>query len=240
MITLYGVGSPNVLKIIIALEEFGLPFKFVSLDLLRGDQYGDEFGALTPNRKVPVITDSEGPDGAPLTLWESGAILVYLSAKSGQLLPTTPRERIITFQWLFFQMAGIGPMFGQHSHFRVYAPEEAHAYSRARYATEVKRLYDVVEKQLAKEKYLAGGDYSIADIAAWPWLHNATGRSVDLASIPATHQWIELIRQRPAVVAAQSFVDSLNSQGMLLRIPKEPDAVDRYVGRGRYSRPDFQ
>jgi len=170
MIELWGLGSPNVHKVVIALEELSLAYKFNYIDCPLGENYTPEFGALNPNRKAPVIVDHDGPDGKPITLWESGAILIYLAEKSGGLMRSDPVGRYLTIQWVMFQMASIGPMFGQLAHFRVYALDEAHAYSRARYATEVQRLYDVVDGRLAESSYIAGPEYSIADIAAWPWM----------------------------------------------------------------------
>lgn len=238
MITLYGSGSPNVLKVVLALEELALPYRFEPVDVFKGEQFTDAFGALTPNRKVPVIVDAHSPDGQPVTLWESGAILLYLAEKTGQLMPTVPRERWTVQQWLMFQMAGIGPMFGQQSHFRVYAQGEEHAYARARYATEVKRLYDVVEVRLRESAYLGGAAYSIADIAAWPWLQRTSLRGVDTATLPATCRWIETVRERPGVQRAlQAFAaHTANGTDPLQAMQDQPDLIDRFVGRGRYSR----
>lgn len=239
MITLYGFGSPNVLKILIALKELDLPFRHEPIDVFRGEQFEGGFGALTPNRKVPVIVDEEGPDGGPLTLWESGAILIHLAEKTGRLLPAKAGDRLIALQWLMWQMAGVGPMFGQLSHFRVFSPEAEHGYARARYATEVKRLYDVAEARLAQAPYLGGADYSIADIAAWPWLHRAAMRGVDLASLPSVSRWVEEVARRPAVVKAKAFFDGLGTADVPKLMREEGDAVDRYLQRGRYSRPEL-
>jgi GST-like protein len=239
VITLYGIGSPNVLKVLIALEELDLAYRLETVDVFKGDQYTDAFGALTPNRKVPVIVDDEGPDGAPITLWESGAILIHLAERAGRLIPNEPRQRLITLQWLMFQMAGVGPMFGQLSHFRIYAPEPEHAYARARYATEVKRLYDVVESRLGESAFLGGVDYSIADVATWPWLRGAPARGVDLASLPATQRWVETIAERPAVQRACRAFEPLTGADVPRLMREEPDAIDRYVLRGRYSRPEL-
>lgn len=149
MIKLYGMFSPNVLKIILALEELGLPWQFTFVDVFGGDQFSDEFGALTPNRKVPVIIDEDGPDGEPFTLWESGAILNYLAEKTGNLMPADIRKRHTVMQWLMFQVGGVGPMFGQNGHFKIYHQDHGSQYSRVRYGTEVLRLYDVLERRLA-------------------------------------------------------------------------------------------
>jgi len=239
MITLYGFPTPNVLKILIALEELGEPFRFEVIEVFKGEQFREEFGALSVNRKVPVIVDEAGPDGEPLTLWESGAILIHLAEKAGRLLPVEPAERLVAVQWLMWQMAGVGPMFGQLSHFRVFAPEAEHEYARARYATEVKRLYDVAEARLEQSTYLGGADYSIADIAAWPWLRHPEKRGVDLGTLPAVCRWVEAIAQRPAVSRARAFYDALGTVDLPKLMRDEADAVDRYLQRGSYSRPQL-
>jgi GSH-dependent disulfide-bond oxidoreductase len=242
MIKLYGMGSPNVVKVVIALEELQLPFDFQMVDVMNGDQFTDAFGELTPNRKVPVIVDDEGPRGAadgPFVLWESGAILLYLAERSGQLLSNDPATRYVTLQWLMFQMGSIGPMGGQLSHFRIYAPEPEHAYARARYATEVKRIYDVAETRLRTSEYLAGGDYSIADIAAWPWLKASDMRGVDLATLPCVRRWVEAVAARPAVQQAQAFFKSLDQSAMIKTMQEGGERLDRYLGRGRWSRPEL-
>ena len=242
MIKLYGMGSPNVVKIVIALEELQLPFDFKMIDVINGDQFTDAFGELTPNRKVPVIVDDEGPRsplGEPFVLWESGAILLYLAERSGQLFSADPATRYITLQWLMFQMGSVGPMSGQLSHFRIYAPQPDHAYARARYATEVKRIYDVVETRLHTSDYLGGRDYSIADIAAWPWLKASDMRGVDLATLPCVKRWIETIAARPAVQRAQAFFESLDQSAMTKTMREGGERLDRYLGRGRWSRPEL-
>ena len=236
MIELWGMSSPNVQKVLIALEELALPYRFHYVDVLMNEQYAREFEALTPNRKVPVIVDSDGPDGKPLTLWESGAILLYLAEKADALHATDAVGRHVLMQWLMFQMAGIGPMFGQHSHFRVYAKDETHAYSRARYGTEVKRLYDVVERRLGESRHLAGPDYTIADIAAWPWLRAFGMRGLEASDIPNVARWIEEIGARPAVTRAMQRVTEMPRRDLDQFAKDHPDELDRYLGRGRYVR----
>jgi GST-like protein len=235
------MGSPNVVKVVLALEELGLAYNFIHTDVVRGDQFKDAFGKLTPNRKVPVITDDEGPR-APgsniFTLWESGAILIYLAERAGQFLSSDPATKYTTLQWLMFQMASIGPMCGQHSHFRVYAPQPEHAYARARYATEVKRICGVVETRLQQAAYLGGGDYSIADMAAWPWLRSAKARGIEMEKHPALQRWIDAIAARPAARQALSFIDSLDNTEAMQIIKDAGDPLDRYLGRGKWSRPD--
>jgi GST-like protein len=237
MIEIWGLASPNVHKVILALEELALPYGYHHVDCPMGEQYTPEFTALNPNQKVPVIVDPDGPAGKPFTIWESGAILIYLAEKTGQLLSSDPTERYVTLQWLMFQMAGIGPMFGQSAHFRIYAKDEAHHYSRARYATEVVRLHDVVEARLAEVPYIAGGDYSIADIAIWSWIMRTEINRVDLTEFPHVNRWVETIRQRPAAARSIAWLKGLKRDVSLDELQRlYPDKFDRYLGRGRYSR----
>jgi GST-like protein len=198
MITLYGGATPNARKVAIALEEMGLPWRVEIIDILAGDQFRPDFLALNPNNKAPVIVDDEPADGGdPLVLSESGAILWYLAEKTGQFVPTAPRERAICHQWLMFQMSGVGPMFGQNAHFSFYAKDK-HPYSIDRYANEVTRLLRVLDGRLAEATYLAGDDYTIADMATWPY----TLRQVELraAEFPNLKRWFDLVAARPAVV----------------------------------------
>ena len=236
MIELYGIGSPNVHKVIIALEELGLGYSLRHVDCPMGEQYAPEFTALNPNQKVPVIIDPDGPGGQPITLWESGAILIYLAEKTGQLLSPDPAKRYQTIKWLMFQMASVGPMFGQLAHFRVYAKGEEHAYSRARYATEVRRIYDVVEGRLAETPYLAGDDYSIADIAAWPWLFNTARRCIDKADVPNVARWIKAVGDRAAVMRSMDVMQSMAGRDLDQFAVEHPKELDRYLGRGDFSR----
>jgi GST-like protein len=236
MIELWGMSSPNVQKVILALEELALPYRFHPIDVFQGEQHTETFTALTPNRKVPVIIDPDGPGGEPIKLWESGAILIYLAEKAGGLLPKDPAGRYAALQWLMFQMAGVGPMFGQHSHFRIFAKDDIHTYSRARYATEVKRLYDVMETQLAESRFLAGAEYTIADIAAWPWARTPAQRGADVAGLPNVMRWIGEIADRPAAVRTLNHVADMKGYDLEQFAIEHPDLLDRYLGRGRYSR----
>jgi GST-like protein len=236
MIELYGIGSPNVHKVIIALEELDLRYELQQIDCPMGEQYSPEFTALNPNQKVPVIVDPDGPGGEPITLWESGAILIYLADKSCKLLSTHLATRYQTIKWLMFQMASVGPMFGQLAHFRVYAKGEEHAYSRARYATEVKRIYDVVETRLAEAPYLGGDDYSIADIACWPWMFNTTRRCIDKETVPNVARWIKAVGDRPAVIRSMEVMQSMAGRDLDQFAVDHPKELDRYLGRGEFSR----
>ncbi|MDP3083841.1 MAG: glutathione S-transferase N-terminal domain-containing protein, partial [Rubrivivax sp.] len=171
MIEVYSWATPNGHKVHIMLEECGLPYRVVPVDIGAGEQFQSDFLAISPNNKIPAIVDPEGPDGAPISLFESGAILLYLAGKTGKFLPTDTRGKYKTLEWLMFQMGGVGPMLGQAHHFRVYAPEKI-AYAVERYTNEAKRLYGVMNSQLAKSRYIAGPEYTIADIAIFPWLRS--------------------------------------------------------------------
>lgn len=236
MIDLYGMGSPNVVKVILALEELEFPWRLHFVDVFMGEQFSDAFGALTPNRKVPVIVDPNGPDGSPITLWESAAILNYLAEKSGRLMPSEPRARHIIMQWLMFQVGGIGPMFGQQSHFRLYNKDPVNDYSRARYGTEVLRLYDVLEARLNETPWLGGDVYSIADIAAWPWVRSMKVRGAEPDKLPQVTRWVEEISARPAAHRTLAALDAMKQFDPDQFARDHPDKLDRYLGRGRYSR----
>src|SRR5215813_13008833 len=171
MIDFYALTSPNVQKIYIMLEECGLPYKEIFIDVWKGDNHRPEFLKINPNNKIPAIVDHEGPGGKPYTVIESGAILMYLAEKTGRFLPKDMAKKYEMMQWLMFQLTNIGPMFGQFTHFKLFAPKDS-AYSMSRYQTEVKRLYEVLEKRLGQVPYLGGDEYSIADIATFPWTRN--------------------------------------------------------------------
>ena len=198
MIDVYSWATPNGHKIHIMLEECKLSYRAHPVDIGKGDQFKPEFLAISPNNKIPAMTDSDGPDGKPISLMESGAMLIYLAGKTGKFLGKTDRERYNTLQWLMFQMGGVGPMLGQCHHFRNYAPEKIE-YAINRYTNEAKRLYGVLDVQLGKTPYVAGKNYTIADIAIWPWLHNWKGQGVDLDSLPNVKRWFTEIEARPAV-----------------------------------------
>jgi GST-like protein len=236
MIELWGMASPNVQKVVLMLEEMETPFRFHFVDLFMNEQYAPEFGTLTPNRKVPILLDPDGPGGKPLKLWESGAILIYLAEKAGRFLPADPAGRYIALQWLMFQMGGVGPMFGQASHFRVFQKSETETYSRARYTTEVKRLFDVAEARLSESRFLGGDEYGIADIATWPWMRTPESRGVDLAVIPNVLRWIAEIEARPATARMHAHVAEMKRPDIDRFAVEHPDRLDRYLGRGRYSR----
>ena len=198
MIDLYTWGTPNGRKVSIMLEECGLAYRVHPIDIGKGVQFTPEFLAINPNNRIPAIVDPQGPDGKPLTLFESGAILVYFSAKTGKFLPQTDRGRYIALQWLMFQMGGVGPMFGQTHHF-IRAAKEQVPYGIKRYSNETRRLYGVLDKRLGETAFLAD-EYTIADIATYPWVARHEWHKVDLAGFPAVKRWFDTISRRPAVV----------------------------------------
>ncbi len=198
MIDVYSTATPNGHKVHIMLEECGLAYRTHHIDIGAGDQFTPEFLAISPNNKIPAITDSKGLDGKPISLFESGAILVYLASKVDKFLGSTDRERFTTLQWLMFQMGGVGPMLGQAHHFRLYAPQKID-YAINRYTNEAKRLYGVIDKRLGDSAYLAGETYTIADIATFPWLRSWKNQGIELADFPNVERWFNEISARPAV-----------------------------------------
>lgn len=202
MIDLYTWSTPNGRKVSIALEELQLPYTVHPIDIGKGDQFTPEFVAICPNSKIPAIVDQAGPDRKPFALFESGAILLYLSYKTGKLLPRDPAEQFRVMQWLMFQMGGVGPMFGQVHHF-VRAAKEPVPYAIERYSKETRRLYGVLNTHLDRQQYL-GSEYSIADIATYPWVARHEWHRVDLADFPAVMRWFDEIGERPAVKAGMA------------------------------------
>jgi GST-like protein len=200
-IDLYYWPTPNGWKITIFLEEADLPYDLVPVDITSGDQHEEEFLRISPNNKIPAIVDPEGPDGKPMSLSESGAILIYLSEKTGRFMPQTPRDRYLVLQWLMFQMGHVGPMLGQAHHFRGYAPEEI-PYAIERYTDEAARLYGVMDRRLSEAAYFAGDEYTIADMAIFPWLTSYDRQGQDLEDYPNVKRWYETMESRPAVARA--------------------------------------
>ena len=211
MIDVYSWATPNGHKIHIMLEELGLEYNVIPIDIGAGDQFTPEFLAISPNNKIPAIIDSDGPDGKPLALFESGAILLYLAEKTGKFLPLDPVGRYTTMQWLMFQMGGVGPMLGQAHHFRIYAPEKIE-YAVNRYSNEAKRLYGVMDKQLGRTRYLAGNDYSIADIATFPWTRSWKNQGIELDEFPNVKRWFDEISARPAVIRGVEVLASARKE----------------------------
>jgi GST-like protein len=198
MIDVYSWPTPNGHKIHIMLEECGLPYRAIPVNIREGEQFKPEFLKISPNNRIPAITDPQGPDGKPISLFESGAILVYLASKTGKFMPATDRAKYKVLEWLMFQMGGVGPMLGQNHHFRLYAPEKL-PYAIDRYTNEARRLYGVMDRRLAQSAYLGGDDYSIADIATFPWLRTWERQGIVLAEYPHVEAWFEKIADRPAV-----------------------------------------
>jgi GSH-dependent disulfide-bond oxidoreductase len=211
------------------LEECGLPYRVTPVNIGGGDQFKPGFLAISPNNKIPAITDPEGPDGKPISLFESGAILVYLAAKTGKFMPKGDREKYEVLQWLMFQMGGVGPMLGQAHHFRLYAPEKIQ-YAIDRYSNEAKRLYAVIDKRLAASPFLGGRTYSIADIATFPWLRSWENQGIVLDDYPHLKKWFEQIAARPAV---QRGVKVLAEYRKPVRDDKEREIL---FGKTQYER----
>jgi GST-like protein len=197
MIDFYTWATPNGRKVAIMLEEIGLPYRVHTIDISKGDQFKPEYVSINPNSKIPAIIDPDGPGGAPINVFESGAILIWLAEKTGQFLAADKRRHIEVIEWLMFQMAGVGPMFGQAHHFRKFAPEPV-PYAIERYTTESQRLYGVLDLRLGEAPYLAG-EYSIADMATYPWVARHEWQGVSLDEHPNVKRWFEAIGARPAV-----------------------------------------
>ena len=199
MIDFYTWSTPNGRKVSILLEELALDYRVHAIDITKGDQHSEEFLAINSNAKIPALIDSEGPDGAPITIFESAAIMMYLAEKHhSPLLPSDTRGRYQVMQWLMLQMGSIGPMFGQVHHFVRFAKEDV-PYAKKRYYDEARRLYAVLDGRLAAVPYLAGDAYSIADIATYPWVARHTWQEIDLSDFPAVKGWFDKLTARPAV-----------------------------------------
>ncbi len=229
-IQLYSWPTPNGQKIHIALEEFQLPFDAHGIDIGKGDQFGADFLEISPNNKIPAIIDPDGPGHRPIALFESGAILIYLAEKTGRLLPAAGSGRYQVLQWLMFQMGGVGPMFGQANHFRTFAPEKI-PYAIDRYTNEVKRLLGVMDRRLGQSRFLALADYSIADIATWPWISYAERQGIELTPFPHVARWTREIADRPPVQRGLKILAKPQDE-------KPMSAAEREIlfGKGQYQR----
>jgi GST-like protein len=212
-IDLYYWPTPNGWKITIALEEFSLPYRVHLINIGAGDQFAPEFLKIAPNNRMPAIVDPDGPDGAPISIFESGAILQYFARKTGKFYGSTERERISVDQWLMWQMGGLGPMAGQAHHFLKYAPKRKPPqdipYAKDRYRDETARLYGVLDRQLAKAEFIAGDFYSIADMSIWGWASLWEGQQQTLNDKPNMARWLETMGKRPAVVAGRAVAADL-------------------------------
>ena len=235
MIDLYAMGSPNVAKIYLALEEMALPYTVIPVDVFKGGQFDASFTRLSPSAKVPVIVDHEGPAGRPYTVFESGAILLYLAEKTGQFLPKDTAGRFDAIQWMQVQMTQLGPMFGQFVHFMRFAPK-GNDYALSRYRTQVGRVLDVLEARLAAQPFLAGAAYSIADMATFPWARNVgtlMGKETE-AKYPKLMAWVATVGKRPAVVKALAAVDDVRAKTTQFD-KAQPDLLDKVFGRGAFA-----
>ena len=208
IIQVYSWATPNGHKVHIMLEECGLEYRAHAVDIGAGEQFNPEFLRISPNNKIPAIVDPNGPDGAPISVFESGACLLYLAGKTGMFLPDSTRAKYEVMEWLMFQVGGVGPMLGQAHHFRLYAPEKID-YAVQRYTNEARRLYGVMNRRLAKSKYIAGPEYSIADIAIFPWLRSWKNQGIDWNDHPHLKGWFDEISARPAVQRGVEVLASL-------------------------------
>ncbi len=228
MIDLYTWPTPNGHKIHIMLEEIGLAYAVHPVDIGAGEQFDPEYLKISPNNKIPAIVDHEGPDGRPISVFDSGTILVYLAEKSGQFYPQEPHRRYATLQWLFFQMGDLGPMLGQAHHFLIYAPEKI-PYAMDRYRNEANRLYGVMNRSLGERGYLSGGEYTIADIAVFPWVRSHKDQDVDLDAYPQVRRWFNEIGSRPAVQRGLEVLSKHRRSG-----PIDKDAWETMFGSKQY------
>jgi GST-like protein len=220
MIELWTWPTPNGHKVHILMEELGLPYKVVPVAIGKGEQFKPEFLAITPNHRIPAMVDPDGPGGKPIQLFESGAIMIYLAEKAGKLIPKDPVDRYVCLQWVMFQMGGVGPMFGQFGHFNMYAAEKI-PYAIERYQNEVLRLHRVLDKRLSEAEWLAGSDYSIADIITYPWLRFPERRNVALAEFPNVKRWFDAIDARPAVQRGCAVLAENQRQGTMTDAERE-------------------
>jgi GST-like protein len=235
MIKLYGMGSPNVVKIYIALEELGLSYEVAPVDVFTGKQFDADFLKLNPNAKVPVIVDGDGPGGKSYTCFESGAILLYLAEKTGKLLANDVAAKYDAIQWMMVQMTTVGPMFGQHVHFLRFAPK-GNDYAQSRYTTQAVRVCEVIEQRLATSPFLGGPEYGIADIATYPWSRNIPALLGEPAAskLPHTMKWVAGINERPAVKAALAKVEAVRAATTAFDKAAAED-LDRVFGRGKFA-----
>jgi GST-like protein len=245
VIDLYGMSSPNVFKISIMLEEVGLPWRIKHINVFKGDQYTQEFLSLSPNNKVPLLFDPDGPEGKPHSVFESGAILIYLADKTGKFLASEPRVRSIQLQWLMMQMGSIGPMFGQLMHFIRYNPPGSD-YPLERYTSEMRRILDVLEARLSQSSFLGGEEYSIADMAVFPWMRVPVAyippfKGRDLVEAydryPSISAWLHTLLERPALQRGlEALETSVRPKDLSAFHAATEDEIDRFLGRGKFAR----
>ncbi len=236
MIDLYGMGSPNVVRIYIALDELALPYQVKPVDVFSGEQFSAEFRKLNPISKVPVIVDHEGPGGKPYTVFESAAILLYLADKTGKLLPSDTAGKFDAIQWMIKAVTTLGPMSGQYAHFMRFAPKQGNEYSLSRYKTQVHRVFEVAEERLGQSPWIGGGEFSIADIAWFPWarmLPTLLGAE-DAGQYGKVAAWVEKIAARPAVAKALAATDEVRGRTTPFDKAK-PEMLDKVFGRGQHA-----
>ena len=229
MIEVYSWATPNGHKVHVMLEECGLAYRAIPVNIGAGDQFKPEFLKISPNNKIPAIVDPDGPDGEPISVFESGAILIYLAARTGRFLPADLRGKYRALEWLMFQMGSVGPMLGQAHHFRLYAPEKL-PYAIDRYSNEAKRLYGVIDKRLGQSRYIAADEYTIADIAIFPWLRSWKNQGIELDDYPTLKAWFDGIAARPAV---QRGVEVLAALRKPIRTDEEREVL---FGATQYQR----
>ena len=234
MLKVYTWPTPNGHKIHIMLEECGLregrDWQAIAVNIGQGDQFKPEFLAVSPNNKIPALVDAHGPDGKPMSVFESGAMMIYLASKYGKFMPKSDRDKYEVLQWLMFQMGGVGPMLGQAHHFRIYAPEKV-PYSIERYTNEARRLYGVMDKQLALHAYIAGKTYSIADIAIYPWIRSWKNQGIDWAEYPRLKEWFDMIGARPAVIRGCEVLADLRKP-----LQDDKQAMETLFGKAQYQK----
>ena len=238
MIRLLGMSSPNVQKVHLMLEEVGLPFTVERIDVWKGENFTPAFTGLNPNRKVPVLIDADGPDGAVCTVFESGAILIYLAEKTGRFLAPTGAARYAQLQWLAVQLSGVGPMFGQYTHFRIFAPP-GNDYAESRYRTQAARIFESLDARLGQAPYLGGDDYSIADIATFPWMRDRNGKwggNWD-GTYPHVQRWFTSVAARPAAQRMMTEMDQIWATDRASMQAAPTALVDEILGRGDFTAP---
>lgn len=230
MIELHTWPTPNGHKIHIMLEETGLPYQVHAVNIRTGDQFKPEFLAISPNNRIPAMVDPDGPGGKPISLMESGAILLYLASKTGKFLPSDIAQRWQCTQWLMWQMGGVGPMFGQANHFRRYAKDKIE-YAIERYTNEANRLTGVLDKQLGKTRFVSCDEYTIADMAIFPWMRNAESRGIDMAQYPKVQHWFDSIAARPPVQRALKVLEDAGNNN-----PVDDKAREVMFGKTQFQR----
>ena len=230
MIDLYSWPTPNGIKLHITIEELGIQYIMHPVNIGKGEQFEPEFLKISPNNTIPALVDQDGPGGKPYAVFETGAMMMYLAEKAGKLMPSDIAGRYEVIQWLMFQMGGVGPMFGQYSHFTTYAPE-TFDYSVDRYTKECLRLYGVMDRRLADKPYLAGDDYSIADIACYSWVYAYERRGFDISDNKNVLRWIEEIGARPAVQKGCDMLQDMRPDG-----PPSAETLKNYFGDVQYKK----